>query len=83
MPLLETMLEAYGAEVLETSRLRAGDVALATARQRDGAAQDMRVIGGAIAAEVLQADDPAQLAGLNAGVRVPVTLDQPGAVVGK
>lgn len=81
--LLDTLLEAYGADLLEGARLRAGDVALATARQRDGAAQDMRVIGGAIAAEVLRSDDPAQFAGLNAGVRIPTTLDQPGSVVSK
>lgn len=47
-------------------------------RQSDAAGQDMRVIGAAIASAVVSSDDPQQFAGLNAGVRVPTTVDHPG-----
>lgn len=44
---------------------------LALARQRDGAAFDMRALGGAIARELVQADDPQTIAGLNTTSHVP------------
>jgi hypothetical protein len=63
--MLDKMLEAFGAEALQR-----------IARQSDGAAQDMRVIGGMIGSALLTSDDPAKFATLNAGVRVPTTLPQ-------
>jgi hypothetical protein len=47
------------------------DAAQAMARQRDGAAFDMRALGGAIARELVQADDPQTIAGLNTTSHVP------------
>ena len=59
------------------------DVQLAQARQRDGAAFDMRVLNGAISTAILQGDDAQGFAHMNAAVRTPTTLDHPNAVVGK
>lgn len=70
--MLDKLMEAFGVEALQR-----------IARQSDGAAQDMRVVGGMIANSLLTSDDPAKFATLNAGVRVPTTLDQPAAVVNK
>jgi hypothetical protein len=69
------MLEA---DMLEAAALRRASQQLGHERQRDGAAQDMRVVGAHVAAEIAQANDPTQFGGLNAGVRVPTTLDHPG-----
>lgn len=57
------------------------DVALAFARQRDGAANDMRILDGVIAAALLASNDSA----LNAAVRIPSSLssgDSLGATTG-
>lgn len=75
---LQAIVEAHYADCLEAIGRRRDDINLATARQRDGAAQDMRVVGSAIAANIIQSDDPTQYAGLNAGIRVPTTVDHPG-----
>lgn len=80
---LPMILDAHYADCLEAIGRRRDDINLAQARQRDGAAQDMRVVGSAIAANIIQSDDPTQYAGLNAGVRVPTTLDHPGIPVAK
>lgn len=39
---------------------------------------DNRLVTGAVAVAVAAASEPDTFAGLNSGVRVPVTLDQPG-----
>ena len=75
---LAQMMDAFYTDSLEAVGRRRDDINLATARQRDGAAQDNRTVGAAIVTAVLQSDDPAQYAGINAGVRVPTTLDHPG-----
>jgi len=59
------------------------DIDLATARQRDSTQVFNKLLDGFISAELFRSDDPAQFAGLNAGVRIPTTLDHPNAVVGK
>jgi hypothetical protein len=70
--------ELFAADAAESIARRRDNTQLALARQSDGAAQDMRVVGGLIAAELLAANDPMTMAGLNAGVRTPTTLDHPG-----
>lgn len=75
--------EVLAADFAESVARRRDDTALATARQRDGAAFDMRALGGAIADQLIQADDPAQFAGMNAAVRIPTTVDHPGVPVSK
>lgn len=42
---------------------------------------DSRMITGALVNSVLLGEDPGVFAGLNSGVRVPTTLNQPGTVV--
>lgn len=69
------------AELASGSARRTTDADLAVSRQRDGAAFDMRALGASIAGSLLAADDPSQFAGLNAGVRIPTTLDHPNTVV--
>lgn len=51
--------------------------AAAIERQRDGAAQDMRVIGAAVAAWLAPSDDTSEMSRINAAVRVPTTLTHP------
>lgn len=63
--MLDKLLEAFAVEAAQR-----------IARQSDGAAQDMRVVGGMIASALLTSDDPSKFATLNAGVRVPTTLPQ-------
>jgi hypothetical protein len=50
----------------------------AMARQTDGAAYDMRALGAVIATELVQSAEPMGMAGLNAGIRTPLTITQPG-----
>lgn len=40
---------------------------------------DNRLVTGAVAAQIAAAGEPDAFAGINAGVRTPITLDQPGA----
>ena len=77
-PLLAGQFSADTAMALARQR---DDAQHAQARQRDGAAYDMRMLGGFITGELFRSDDPAQFAGLNAGVRVPTTLDHPSIPV--
>lgn len=74
--------ELFAADAAESIARRRDNTQLALARQSDGAAQDMRVVGGLIASELLTSNDPMQMAGLNAGVRTPTTVDHPGNPVG-
>lgn len=74
-PELEKLFSADAAEAVARRR---DDSALAVARQRDGAAYDLRMLGGFMTSALFSSDDPATFAGLNAGVRVPTTLDHPG-----
>lgn len=39
---------------------------------------DNRLVTGAVAAQIASAGEPDAFAGINAGVRTPITLDQPG-----
>jgi hypothetical protein len=70
--------EMFSADAAEAIARRRDDSQLATARQRDGAAYDMRMLGGFMTGSLFSSDDPERFAGLNAGVRVPTTIDHPG-----
>lgn len=70
--------EMFAADAAEAIARRRDDSQLATARQRDGAAYDMRMLGGFMTGSLFSSDDPERFAGLNAGVRVPTTIDHPG-----
>lgn len=72
------LTELFGADAAEAIGRRRDDTQLATARQRDGAAQDTRVVGGMIAKELLVSDSPDDMSRLNAAVRIPTTIDHPG-----
>lgn len=80
---LGDLLQMFEADSAEAIGRRRDDTQLATARQRDGAAQDMRVIGGVITQELLTSDDAESAMGFNAAVRVPTTLDHPSIPVQK
>ena len=69
-----SLQDVINADWAESVARRRDDTQLAVARQRDGAGQDMRVIGGFLAAQLFASDDPERFAGLNAGVQVPTTL---------
>lgn len=75
MPNLDELFTADAAEAIARRR---DHTQLALQRQSDGAAQDMRAVGGMIAGELMSSNDPTQLAGLNAGVRIPTTVSHPG-----
>lgn len=77
------LIALFQADAAEAIAARRDDNRLATARQRDGAAYDMRALGAAIGGSLIQSDDPGQFGTLNAAVRVPTTLDHPNAVVAK
>lgn len=80
---LGDLLNLFESDSAEAIGRRRDDTSLAVARQRDGAAQDMRVVGGMIAKELLVSDSPDDMSRLNAAVRVPTTLDHPSAIVSK
>jgi hypothetical protein len=73
----------FGADAAEAIARRRDDTHLAVARQRDGAAYDLRMLGGFMTASLFASDDPERFAGMNAGVRVPTTVDHPGNPVAK
>lgn len=75
--------ELFVSDSAEAIARRRDDTQLAIARQRDGAGQDMRVIGGMIAKELLVSDSPDDMSRLNAAVRIPTTVDHPNAIVAK
>ena len=75
---MDELLTLFKADAAEAIARRRDDSALATARQRDGAGQDMRVVGGMIAKELLVSDSPDDMSRLNAAIRVPTTVDHPG-----
>lgn len=76
------LMGLFGADAAEAIARRRDDTQLAINRQRDGAAADMRVLGGVIAAELLTQNDPMGMAGMNAGIRVPTTVDHPSNPTG-
>jgi len=72
----------------------ASDAAHSAARNRNavdvitlgmsqGFALDSRLLTGALAGSILRGDNASEIAGLNAAVRAPTTLDHPNAVAGK
>lgn len=71
--------ELFTSAFAERLARRAEDADLAMGRQRNGAEQDTRVIGGLIADELLTSNDRTRFADTNASVRIPTTLNQPGA----
>lgn len=77
------MQEMFEGDLAQAVARRRDDSDLAAARQRDGAAYDMRMLGGFMTGSLFSSDDPERFAGLNAGVRVPTTIDHPSAVVAK
>ena len=56
----------------------ASEIALANRRQADGAAFDMRALGGLLGVEFLVSNDTSEMTRTNAAVRIPTTLDHPG-----
>jgi hypothetical protein len=70
--------EMFAADAAEAIARRRDDSMLASARQRDGAAYDMRMLGGFMTASLFASDDPERFAGLNSGIRVPTSIDTPG-----
>ncbi len=79
---LADLLDLFSADAAEAIGRRRDDTSLAQSRQRDGAAQDMRVVGGLIADELLTSNDRTRFADTNAAVRIPTTVDHPGNPVG-
>lgn len=75
------LMQLFAADAAEAIGRRRDDTNLATARQRDATQLDNRALQGFIWAELFRSDDPAQFAGLNAGVRTPTTLDLPSVPV--
>lgn len=73
----------FAADAAEAIAARRDDTRLAAARQRDGAAFDMRALGAAIGSSLVASDDTSEMSRINAAVRVPTTLDHPSAIVGK
>lgn len=82
MPISPELLGLLEGDMGLSIRNQSQEVGLAHARQRDGAASDMRALGAAVAVAMLQADEPTTFAGINAGVRTPDTLDHPGNTSG-
>lgn len=78
MPISAELLGLLEGDMGLSIRSQAQEVGLAHARQRDGAAFDMRALGAAVASELVQSDDPQTFAGLNTAVRIPTTVDHPG-----
>jgi hypothetical protein len=70
--------ELFCTDAAEALAARRDDTRLATARQRDGSAQDMRVVGGMLADELLRSNEADKGADRNAAARNPTTLDHPG-----
>lgn len=77
----EILLPMFTADAAEAIARRRDDTQLAIARQRDASAYDMRMLGGFMTGTLFSSDDAERFAGINAGVRVPTTLDHPSAVV--
>jgi len=77
-PTLAAMFSADAASALGRQR---DDAQHAQARQRDGAAFDMRALGGFVLGELFSSNDPGQFAGLNTAIRVPSTIDHPSIPV--
>lgn len=69
--------EQYAAWAAHSANDSRDHISLARARQTDGAAFDMRALGGVIANEILVSNDPMMFALMNAGVRVPTTISHP------
>lgn len=78
MPLSDGLLTMFEADAAESIARRRDDTQLAIARQRDGAAYDMRMLQGFISGTLFAQDDGNELSRINAAVRVPTTLDHPG-----
>lgn len=69
--------DIFSGDLAQAVSRRRDDSDLAIARQRDGAAYDMRMLGGFITSALFSSDDAERFAGLNAGVRIPTTLSHP------
>ena len=59
-------------------RMTEGIAANIQAQSAYGLQVDNRLVTGAVAAQIAAAGEPDAFAGINAGVRTPITLDQPG-----
>lgn len=77
------LMELFKASFAQGIADARSDAQLAMARQRDGAAFDMRALGAAIGGSLVASDDTSEMSRINAAVRVPTTLDQPAAIVTK
>lgn len=71
------------AQLAQQANVFTSELNLAYRRQGDAIQIRNSVIDSVVTGEILRGDDPMQIAGLNAGVRTPTTIDHPSAVVGK
>lgn len=81
MALSAELMSLYEADAAEAIARRRDDITLATARQRDGAAYDMRALGAFTIEQLFRSDNGSGYADLNAASRMPSTLDHPNVVV--
>lgn len=78
----ESMMQAFEAEQLQAFGRRIGDIDLAVARQRDGAAFDHRALNFFGLGTLFLSDDAERATAANMASRIPSTLSQPGAGTG-
>lgn len=76
----DKLLGLFHADAAEAISRRRDDTQLAIARQRDGAAHDMRLLGYIGTSELLVSNDTSEISRLNAAVRSPTTLSHPNVV---
>lgn len=76
---LGDLFTIYGADAAQAARTQSA-VSDQIRNQAAYAMQiDNRLVTGAVAAQIAAAGEPDAFAGLNTGIRTPITLDQPGA----
>ena len=69
------------AQLAQQANVFTSELNLAYRRQGDAIQIRNSVIDSVVTGEILRGDDPMQIAGLNAGVRTPTTIDHPSATV--
>ena len=68
-------------QLAQQANVFTSELNLAYRRQGDAIQIRNSVIDSVVTGEILRGDDPMQIAGLNAGVRAPTTIDHPSATV--
>jgi hypothetical protein len=69
------------AQLAQQANVFTSELNLAYRRQGDAIQIRNSVIDSVVTGEILRGDDPMQIAGLNAGIRTPTTIDHPSAKV--